>query len=369
MTMATVVQDVAARYLKPWTLKETIINVLQDAGPGGLTLKELVQRIKKNKWWDWENDKSGYYSVASVCRCHTYRDIFAHVASGTWALWDLQDDDFTPYVKPVKPMTLKECIINVLQDAGQGGLTLKEMVQRIKKKFSWDWKNDRQCYYSVSERCYRCGDVFVKHSPGVYALRSLQGGEGEGEKSSKTLANAKASDAERTASAAKRTRQAASESEDESNPITVKKKTKKEAEEELTEDPQGYVVHEDCIIDSDSDEDFILEPVPTMCDHSRAGLEEPQSHVVPVEEKRLLLYTDEQKEAADKRLERALEQARAGRRSAGRPKEIGKASSSESEERSFSDLTFITVTDFTMAELKAIAEAENKRIGILSHTV
>merc|ERR1719375_2597459 len=43
------------------------------------------------------------------------------------------------------------------------------------------------------------------------------------------------------------------------------------------------------------------------------------------------------------------------------------SSERDSESKSlFSDLTVITLTDFTMAELKAIADAENKRIGISS---
>ena len=80
----------------------------------------------------------------------------------------------------VKPkITLKEAIIRVLQEAGPGGLTVKEIVQRIKKKKWWDWKNDKAGSTSVSNTCLAAPDTFVKHSHGVYALKSLQG-RGEG---------------------------------------------------------------------------------------------------------------------------------------------------------------------------------------------
>merc|ERR1712176_527460 len=113
------------------TLKEAIIRVLQEAGPGGLTVKELVQRIKKRKWWDWKNDEAGYWSVSKTCRESSNGDTFVHVAPGTYALWALRDDNFTPYEKP--KITLKEAIILVLQEAGPGGLAVKEIAQRIKK--------------------------------------------------------------------------------------------------------------------------------------------------------------------------------------------------------------------------------------------
>merc|ERR1712176_1392188 len=169
--------------VKPKTLKEAIIRVLQEAGPGGLTLKQMVQRIQKRKWWDWESDKAGYHSVSSICNYPSYRDIFVHVAPGTWALWALQDDDFTPYVKP---MTLKEAIILVLQDAGPEGLKVKEIWQRIKEEDLWERENEKTGPQSVSQTCRKHPDVFIKHSHGVYALKSLQGGEGEGSRCTKT---------------------------------------------------------------------------------------------------------------------------------------------------------------------------------------
>merc|ERR1712176_1516751 len=85
--------------VKPKTLKEAIIRVLQEAGPGGLTVKQMVQRIKKKKWWDWKNDEAGYNSVSAMCGEPSCREIFVRVAPGTWALWALQDDGFTPYEK------------------------------------------------------------------------------------------------------------------------------------------------------------------------------------------------------------------------------------------------------------------------------
>ena len=326
--MATLVQGESSSYVKPKTLKECIILVLQEAGPGGLTVRQMVQRIKEKQWWDWKDDKAGYDSVSEACRAPRNRDVFVHVAPGVYALWALQDDGFTPYVKPAKPMELKEAIILVLQEAGPGGLTVKELVQRIKKKFSWDWKSDKQGYESVTVACRKHPDVFIKHSPGVYALRSLQGGEEEAEGSSKALTKEKAEDdVERTASGAKRAREAAGGSADELNEITVTTTKKK-----------------------------------------KQVVEEPQSDAVPVEDRRLLLYTNEQREAADEYFQRALEQARAGRSAAGRPKEIGKASSSE-KGKSFSDVPANTTlpADCTMPELKTITDAECKRTEILSN--
>ena len=268
---------------KPKTLKEAIIRVLQEAGPGGLTVKEIVQRIKKKKWWDWKNDKQGYVSVLEACRAPSNGDVVVRVAPGVYALWALQDDDFTPYVKPVKPMTLKEAIIHVLEEAGPKGLKCNEIAQRIKEDKLWDWENEKQGPSSVSDACCKHPDVFIKHSRGVYALRSLQEGEEEAEGSSKALAKEKSGDVERTASGAKRAREAADGSADESNQITATTTTKKK---------------------------------------KKKVVEEPQSDAVPVEDRRLLLYTNEQREAADEYFERALERARAKRSAAGSSKEI-----------------------------------------------
>ena len=162
---------------KPMSLKEAIILVLQEAGPEGLTVREIVERIKEDELWDWENEQSGPGSVSDACCEPSNGDIFVRVAPGTYALWALQDDDFTPYVKP---MELKEAIILVLQEAGPGGLTVREIVERIKEDELWDWENEQSGPRSVSATCCNNPDVFVKHSFGVYALRSLQGGEGEG---------------------------------------------------------------------------------------------------------------------------------------------------------------------------------------------
>ena len=252
---------------KPKTLKEAIILVLEEAGPEGLKVKELVQRIKKKKWWDWKDDEAGSNSVSSACCDRRDRDVFVRVAPGTYALRELQDDDFTPHEKP---KSLKEAIILVLEEAGPGGLHMKELVQRLKEEELWDWENEKSGSDSVSKTCRLWPDVFIKHSLGVYALRSLQEGEEEEEEgSAKALAKEKADDdAERTASGStKRARGAADGSADELDQITVNKKKKK-----------------------------------------KQVLEEPQSDVVPVEDRRLLLYSNEQEvDRGDAWLERALE--------------------------------------------------------------
>ena len=163
------------------TLKSAVITVLEAAGQKGLTIKEMVQRIKKKFSWDWKDDKTGYNSVAAACCEASYRGVFVRVAPGAYALWSLQDDDFDPNEKP---KTLKETIINVLQDAGPEGLHVKELVQRIKKKFSWDWKDDKAGYNSVAAACCEASNrgVFVRVASGTYALKSQrpQGGRGRG---------------------------------------------------------------------------------------------------------------------------------------------------------------------------------------------
>ena len=116
-----------------------------------------------------------------------------------------------------------------------------EIVQKIKKKKWWDWKNDKSGYHSVSNTCCKHPDVFVKYSLGVYALRDivvsylylpLQEGEEEAEGSSKALAKEKAGDAERTASGAKRARETADGSANESNQIKATTTTKKKKQKQ-----------------------------------------------------------------------------------------------------------------------------------------
>ena len=348
--MAVVQEEEGTSNVKPKSLKEAIILVLQEAGPGGLTLKEIVQRIKKKKWWDLENGRAGYVSVKGICGSPRYRDIFVHVAPGTYALWTLQDDDFTPYVKPVKPMEVKKAIILVLQEAGPGGLTVRQIVQRMEEKFSWDWKNDEAGYHSVSatcceprhrdifvrvaagtfslwslqdddftpyvkpmelkeaiilvlqeagpggltvkqmvqrikkkrwwdwknknsgpqsvsNTCRKHSDIFVMHSPGVYALKSLQRGEGEEAEGSAKALIFFFRNAERTASGAKRVREGADGSADELNQITAKKKKKKK----------------------------------------KQVLEEPKNDTVPVEDRRLVLYSPEYMDQSAMFLQQALD--------------------------------------------------------------
>ena len=192
-------------YEKPKiTLGQVVNIVLKEAGPRGLPVPEIVQRSKKAKLWDWDLESNGRISVYSLCRSSP--KVFVKHANGFYALVALQDAGRPE--PDVKSMPLKEAITIVLKEAGPKGLIAQEIVSKIKKKELCDLGDDEKGFALVSGICQKNSPgVFVKHGPDIYALKSLQEGEGKG--SPKALAKEKARDVKRTPSVAKRKIEAA----------------------------------------------------------------------------------------------------------------------------------------------------------------
>ena len=60
-----------------------------------------------------------------------------------------------------------------IESTGPRGLKVAEIKERV-KEFSWEWRTHLSGYCSVLETCIRNPDVFVKVSPGEYALKPIQ---------------------------------------------------------------------------------------------------------------------------------------------------------------------------------------------------
>jgi chromosome segregation and condensation protein ScpB len=162
-------QDGTRTYVKPLTLKEVINSLLEEAGAKGLTLKEMVQLIKERGLWDLKEGRKGYEAVRDACCNSRDRSLFVRVAPGTYVLQSFYDQH-KAYEQPV---TLKEAIIELLEEAGADGLTVKEMVDMLEDRGMWDWKDVKRPSESVRKRCSESAGIFIKVTPGTYALQSL----------------------------------------------------------------------------------------------------------------------------------------------------------------------------------------------------
>ena len=79
----------------------------------------------------------------------------------------------------------------MLEEAGAKGLPVKEIVQLIKERKLWDWKDVKRPVESVRRTCDINLGIFAKIAPGTYVLQSLQG---ESDGSSHSLPKNKARD-------------------------------------------------------------------------------------------------------------------------------------------------------------------------------
>ena len=109
------------------TLREAIEVVLKEAGPQGLTPRQMVAAITAKKLWDFEGYASPANSVA-VC-CYNHKIHYNRVLP-------------TASMQPAtSSKTLREAIEVVLKEAGPQGLTLRQMVAAITAKKLWDFSS------------------------------------------------------------------------------------------------------------------------------------------------------------------------------------------------------------------------------------
>ena len=118
-----VVPKVAAK-----SLREAILIVVKDAGPEGLTAKQIANAVIERKLWELEGCASApAASVAACCRNHNIH--YNRVRP-------------TASMQPAtSSKTLHEAIEVVLKEAGPQGLTLRQMGAAITAKELWDFSS------------------------------------------------------------------------------------------------------------------------------------------------------------------------------------------------------------------------------------
>ncbi|WZN64597.1 hypothetical protein HKI87_10g61540 [Chloropicon roscoffensis] len=122
------------------TLREAIEVVLKEAGPQGLTPRQMVAAITAKKLWDFE----GYASPAKTVRdcCRNNKIHYKRVRPSA-------------SMQPASSSkTLPEAIELVLKEAGPQGLTPRQMVAAITAKKLWDFSPYKHPEKTVRESCY-----------------------------------------------------------------------------------------------------------------------------------------------------------------------------------------------------------------------
>ena len=121
-------------------LREAILIVVKDAGPEGLSAKQIADAVIERKLWDLEGLVNAPATSVTRC-CHTYKIHYNRVRPSA-------------LMQPASSSkTLREAIEVVLKDAGPQGLTLRQMVAAITAKKLWDFEGYAYPANSVANCC------------------------------------------------------------------------------------------------------------------------------------------------------------------------------------------------------------------------